>query len=217
MKLLYLLSATILLAVLGSTAPTVASQDNVKANKAPDLSGLHDFDLRVGSWACHHRRLKERLVGSHEWQEFDGTQELHLMMGGYVNVDDNTFNLPGGAYQGMTMRAYDPSKAEWSIWWLDGRRTGELDPPVKGRFVHGVGTFYATDTLRGKPVRVRFIWSGSPPRRLTGNRRFPAMAARPGKSTGRPTSRRSASQRVSRSAGGLAEPASLFSRCDGGI
>jgi hypothetical protein len=25
--------------------------------------------------------------------------------------------------------------------------------------VHGVGTFYADDTLRGKPIKVRFIWS----------------------------------------------------------
>jgi hypothetical protein len=30
---------------------------------------------------------------------------------------------------------------------------------LKGRFVDGVGTFYADDTLRGKPIKVRFIWS----------------------------------------------------------
>lgn len=34
-----------------------------------------------------------------------------------------------------------------------------LDPPMKGRFVNGIGTFYADDTLRGKPIKVRFIWS----------------------------------------------------------
>jgi hypothetical protein len=32
-------------------------------------------------------------------------------------------------------------------------------PPVKGGFENGVGTFYADDTLRGKPIRVRFSWS----------------------------------------------------------
>jgi hypothetical protein len=31
---------------------------------ADDLSGLHDFDLRVGEWQAHHRLLKERLAGS---------------------------------------------------------------------------------------------------------------------------------------------------------
>jgi hypothetical protein len=34
-----------------------------------------------------------------------------------------------------------------------------VDPPVKGRFVNGVGTFYTDDTLRGKPIKVRFTWS----------------------------------------------------------
>ncbi|THD60816.1 hypothetical protein [Phenylobacterium sp.] len=28
-----------------------------------------------------------------------------------------------------------------------------------GRFVNGVGTFYNDETLRGKPIKVRFIWS----------------------------------------------------------
>jgi len=30
---------------------------------------------------------------------------------------------------------------------------------VKGRFKNGVGIFYAEDTLRGKPIKVRFTWS----------------------------------------------------------
>jgi len=126
----------------------------------PDLSGLHDFDLRAGEWVCHHRRLKERLAGSHEWQEFDGTQSFRLLIDGYANEDENVMNLPGGAYKGVTLRAYDPKTGQWAIWWLDGRTPfGDLDPPVKGRFVNGVGVFYANDTLRGKPVRVRFTWS----------------------------------------------------------
>jgi hypothetical protein len=59
---------------------------------------------------------------------------------------------------------YDPKTGEWSIWWFDGRNpSGKLDPPVRGRFVNGVGTFLADDTLRGKPIRVRFIWSDITP------------------------------------------------------
>jgi hypothetical protein len=57
-------------------------------------------------------------------------------------------------------RAYDSKTGQWAIWWIDGRNPfGNLDPPVKGRFVNGIGTFYADDTLRGKPIKVRFIWS----------------------------------------------------------
>jgi hypothetical protein len=81
-------------------------------------------------------------------------------MDGWANVDDNVLNVPGETYRGVGLRSYDPKTGMWAIWWLDGRNPfGDLDPPVKGHFVNGVGTFYANDTLNGKPVRVRYTWS----------------------------------------------------------
>ncbi len=154
------LAAALLAALLGSPAAVRSSQDNPKGGPATNLGGLHDFDLRVGRWQVHHRRLKERLAGSHGWQDFDGTQTWWKVMDGWGNVDDNVLKLPGGDYRAVTLRAYDGRTGQWAIWWLDGRNPfGELDPPVKGRFEHGVGTFYADDTLRGKRIRMRFIWS----------------------------------------------------------
>ena len=145
---------------LAAPRPASASQDAPKpATQPSDLSGLHAFDLRNGHWLVHHRRLKERLMGSHEWIEFDGSQNEWPLMNGYSNVDENTFKMPGGEFKGVTLRAYDSRTGEWSIWWLDGREPGQVDTPVKGRFENGVGIFYSDDTLRGKPVRVRFAWS----------------------------------------------------------
>ena len=34
---------------------------------------------------------------------------------------------------------------------------------MKGTFEDGVGTFYADETLRGRPIKVRFIWSAITP------------------------------------------------------
>jgi len=154
------LAAALLTAVLGSMAVAHSGQDNPKPTEVPNLTGLHDFDLRVGRWEAHHRRLKERLADDHEWVEFDGTQTFWQLMDGAANVDENVFKMPGGEYRGVSLRAYDPKTGQWAIWWLDGRNPfGELDPPVKGRFENGVGTFYADDTLHGKPIRVRFTWS----------------------------------------------------------
>jgi len=56
----------------------------------------------------------------------------------------------------IALRSYDSKTGEWSIWWLDGRYpSGPLDPPVKGRFDAGVGTFYSDYMNNGKPERVR--------------------------------------------------------------
>ena len=123
-------------------------------------AAVHDFDFLVGSWRVQHRRLKDRLAGSEEWQEFAGTSVGRLILDGAGNVDDNVLELPDGTYRAATLRSYDPATGQWSIWWLDGRNPrGPLDPPMVGGFSDGVGTFYANDTFQGRPIVVRFIWS----------------------------------------------------------
>jgi hypothetical protein len=121
--------------------------------------GVHDFDFIIGKWQVHHRRLKERLADNHEWIEFEGTCAAQKVLGGAANMDDNALDFPSGAFRAVSMRAYDPAKRQWSIWWLDSRTPGHLDPPVVGRFEGGIGTFYADDSFNGKPIRVRFFWT----------------------------------------------------------
>jgi hypothetical protein len=122
-------------------------------------SGLSDFDFLVGRWTVHHRRLKERLAGNHEWQEFGGTSALWKLMDGQGNVDDNVIDLPEGRYRASSFRSFDPNTRQWAIWWVDGRKPHQLDPPVVGSFSSGVGTFYADDSFNGRPIRVRYLWT----------------------------------------------------------
>ena len=138
-------------------SPATTQKVSQVENVAP---GLHDFDFLAGHWQVHHRKLKKRLVNNHEWVEFEGTLFSQPLMGGYANVDDDVFDVPGGAYRGVAPRSFDAKSRQWSIWWMDSRTpTAPMDPPVKGSFHDGVGTFYADDTENGKPVRIRFIWS----------------------------------------------------------
>jgi hypothetical protein len=123
-------------------------------------SALHDFDFFVGRWRVHHRQLKQRLADCREWSTFSGTTATQLLMDGRGNMDDNVLDLPSGPYRAVTLRAFDVKTQQWSIWWLDGREpSSPLDPPMRGGFKEGVGTFYAEDAFNGKPIRVRFIWS----------------------------------------------------------
>ena len=125
-----------------------------------DASTERDFDFLHGHWRVHHRRLRERLAGNDEWQTFDGVSTVQPLLGGQGNVDDNVFALDGNTIRGVTLRSFDPSTGQWSIWYLDTRAPlGPLDPPVRGSFRDGVGTFYADDTFAGRPIRVRFTWS----------------------------------------------------------
>lgn len=123
--------------------------------------GYHAFAFQTGDWRVRHRKLKQRLAGSTEWVEFDGTCRAWELLGGEGNVDDHFLDDPAGAYHAATFRRTDPASGLWSIWWFDPRFP--LDPPMHGRFENGVGTFFADDQLNGRPIGIRFIWSGITP------------------------------------------------------
>ena len=117
-----------------------------------------DFDFEIGRWTVRHRRLTDRLSGCTDWQEFAGTSEMRLVLGGNGNIEDNEIDFPEGRYRAIAIRSFDPERGTWAIWWLSDRAPHQLDVPVVGRFKAGVGTFLADDTLRGQPIRVRFLW-----------------------------------------------------------
>ena len=125
------------------------------------MSSVHDFDFFFGSWQVRHRFLRQRLAGCTEWLDFEGTCTAQPILGGTGNMDDNVIHKPGGTYRAATFRAFDPQAKTWAIWWLDGRMPrGPVDPPMIGTFTDGVGTFLADDTFEGRPIKVRFLWSG---------------------------------------------------------
>jgi hypothetical protein len=117
---------------------------------------MHDFDFLHGSWNVAHRRLRHRLVGSDDWQEFPGTGTCWPLLGGMGNVDDN--DMPALGVRGVSFRLYDPARREWSIRWVSSR-DGVLGPPLIGGFAEGIGEFRGEDLQGGRKVAVTFRWS----------------------------------------------------------
>lgn len=150
------------LAMIAATAtfPRVAASDEsaMLVDGLPHNGDTHDWDWLVGKWDVRHWRLKERLLNDHRWEEFRGTCQMWTTMEGAGNVDDNYLELPSGAYRAMGVRALDAQSGLWSIWWLDARYNS-VDPPVRGGFKDGIGTFIGEDKLRGHPILMKFEWS----------------------------------------------------------
>ena len=118
-----------------------------------------DFDFWMGTWRVQNRRVRERLEGSDEWDEFESTVVARPILDGLGNEDEFRTDYAGG-FTGMSFRFFDPEQKRWSIYWADTRRSGELDPPVLGGFDGDTGVFEGDDTFEGRPIRVRFLWSG---------------------------------------------------------
>lgn len=125
-------------------------------------TGMSDFDFLIGSWSVVHRRLQRRLAGDTTWIEFTGPAAAQKILAGFGNLDELHIDLPADAYVGSTLRLYNPSTREWSIYWMDSRNP-KLDPALTGHFRAGVGVFFGTDVFEGRPIDVRFIWSSITP------------------------------------------------------
>jgi hypothetical protein len=121
-------------------------------------STIHDFDFFMGRWQVHNRWLKNRLAESDEWEEFEASSVARPLLDGLGNEDEFRTDHAGG-FVGMSFRFFDPKTELWSIYWADTRRSGVLDPPVRGAFSDGIGVFQGEDTFEGRPILVRFIWS----------------------------------------------------------
>jgi hypothetical protein len=128
------------------------------SNATQATGTARDFDFLMGSWKVHNRRLRKRLAGSDQWDEFQATSIAWPLLDGLGNQDEFRTDYDGG-FIGMSFRFFDPEKKRWSIYWADTRRCGELDPPVFGAFFGDTGVFVGEDTFEGKPILVRYFWS----------------------------------------------------------
>jgi hypothetical protein len=126
---------------------------------AGGADGQHDFDFAIGTWKIHLKRLEHPLTGSKSWVEFDGTLVTSTIWNGDVEEFDAT--SPGGRMTGLAVRLYNPQTHQWSIYWAN-KKNGAMDSsPQVGQFRNGRGEFYGTDTLNGKPIFVRFVWTNT--------------------------------------------------------
>ena len=139
----------------------------------PDLAeltdGRHDFNFITGRWLVSNRRLRRPLEGCTDWENFEAVQDGALLLGGVGNMND----LVTGDKQtiGMALRFFNPQTRLWSIYWVS-QDNGLLQPPVTGSFAGGVGRFEGNDSHEGRPVRVRFTWSGITPSRARWEQAF---------------------------------------------
>jgi hypothetical protein len=124
--------------------------------------GSSDFDFLLGSWSVHNRKILDNTDPScTEWIEFDARSEVVPILLGAGNLERMIVAAPpdGAAFEGVSLRIYEPETDTWGIWWSSTRTPGKLDVPVRGRFEDKNGVFECDDIVGGVPVLTRFEWS----------------------------------------------------------
>lgn len=153
------------------------SSDGKLAITASDTSSNTDFDYLVGKWTIRNRTLKEQLVGSDDWDEFDATQEFHQILLGQGNFDIFRTELDGKPFEGLTVRLFDPQTRLWTIYWADSNAV-KLDDGKVGSFDGNVGEFFGREVVTDKNIIVKFHWDKSKPKAPVYSRAFSADEGR---------------------------------------
>jgi len=120
--------------------------------------GRDDFDFEFGAWKVHISRRLRPLTGSTTWVEYDGTSTVRKVWNGAANLGELEVDGSAGHIEGLSLRLYNPQTQQWNISWSNAN-DGTIGPPMVGGFNNGRGEFYDQETLNGRAIYVRFIFS----------------------------------------------------------
>lgn len=138
--------------------PGAAQQNSAAVNVAqpPGRDGRNDFDFEIGTWRTHLKRLLHPLSGSTTWVECEGTSVVRKVWSGKANVVELEADCPGGHFEGLSLRLYNPESHQWSLNFSNSN-DGTLGQPTVGEFKNGRGEFYDQEAFNRRAILVRFV------------------------------------------------------------
>jgi len=149
-------AAALAAALTGPLAPGAARAAPVARD------GAHDFDFDLGVWTTHITRRLHPLSGSNETVQLTGTVTVRKVWDGRAQLEEIEADSPGGHWEGMTAFLYDPQAHQWSMNFANSA-SGKFASPMIGSFADGRGELYGTDTIYGRAILVRAVWSDFTP------------------------------------------------------
>ncbi len=75
---------------------------------------------------------------------------------GKANLVELVADGPGGHFEGLNLRLYNPQSHQWSLNFANVKG-GTMSQPTVGEFKNGVGEFYDQEDFNGKMIFVRFL------------------------------------------------------------
>ena len=126
---------------------------------AASEGGYHDFDFEIGTWNIRVRELARPLSGSQRWLQPRGYVHVaQPIWGGHAILAQLEVEGTPPRFLGSLIHLYDSAAHVWKIYWADSS-DGTVDPPLRGGFRGGIGTFAGRQRFAGKPVLVRVVYS----------------------------------------------------------
>jgi hypothetical protein len=127
---------------------------------APD--GQHDFDFNIGVWRTEITRILDPFSGATHSLKLVGTVTVRKVWDGRAQLEEIEADGPNGHWEGMTLFLYNPEAHQWSQTFASSK-SGMLTTPLIGAFKDGRGELIAQETIDGRSILVRGVWSNITP------------------------------------------------------
>lgn len=125
-------------------------------------NGQHDFDFNIGVWRTEITRILDPLSGATHSLKLVGTVTVHKIWDGRAQLEEIEADGPNGHWEGMTLFLYNPEAHQWSQTFANSK-SGMLTTPLIGAFKDGRGELIAQETIDGRSILVRGVWSNITP------------------------------------------------------
>ncbi len=142
-----------------------AAQEKSGASQESAHDGQHDFDFEIGTWKTHLKvssRLAHPFTGTNTWSTHEGMSVVRKIWGGRANLVELEVDGPTGHLEGLSLRVYNPQSHQWSLNFANSK-VGTMSVPTVGEFKNGRGEFYDQETINGRVILVRNVWSDMNP------------------------------------------------------
>ena len=143
-------------------APLCWSEDAPAKPAAAERDGSRDFDFAFGAWKTHIQRRVHALSGSNEMIELNGTVNARKIWGGRAQLEEIEADGPKGHWEGLSLFLYNPAAHQWSQTFVNSK-SGAFSGGLIGAFNNGRGELFQADTLDGRSILVRGVWSDITP------------------------------------------------------
>ena len=151
-------SAVVVFACATSIHPAVADPAPAQGER----DGSHDFEFGAGSWKTHIKRRVHPLSGSNEFIELNGTVNTRKVWGGRAQLEEIETDGPNGHWEGLSLFLYNPKAHQWSQSFINSK-SGVFAGGLIGSFKDGRAELFQSDTLDGRSILVRGVWSDITP------------------------------------------------------
>jgi hypothetical protein len=171
------LSRTFAAALLAAVLAGGAHAADAPASPNGARDGAHDFDFDLGVWKTDIVRRLHPLDPASDTQHMTGTVTVRSVWGGRAQLEEIEADGPTGHWQAMTAFLYDPKAGQWSMNFANSA-SGKMNAPMIGGWRNGRAELLSTDTLDGRSVLVRGVWSELTPTSHTYQEQFSADGGR---------------------------------------